>query len=54
MGQGGYGIQSAPALAMLTRYLVLGAEPPPEFRAVLDHRRAVSPERLIRGRNIHA
>jgi D-arginine dehydrogenase len=46
-GQGGYGIQSAPALAMLTRFLVLGAEPPPEFRAVLEHQRAVSPQRLI-------
>jgi D-arginine dehydrogenase len=46
-GQGGYGIQSAPALAALTRYLVQGAGPAPEFRAVLDYRAAVSPERLI-------
>jgi D-arginine dehydrogenase len=46
-GQGGYGIQSAPALAVLTRYLVQGVEPSAEFRPVLEHRRAVSPQRLI-------
>ena len=47
-GQGGYGIQSAPALAVLTRFLLQGAEPAPAYRAVLEHRAAVSPERLIR------
>jgi D-arginine dehydrogenase len=47
-GQGGYGIQSAPALAVLTRYLVSGAEPAPEFRAVLEHHDALGPQRLIR------
>lgn len=47
-GQGGYGIQSAPAVAALTRFLVQGAEPGPEFRPVLDHQAAVSPARLVR------
>ena len=46
-GQGGYGIQSAPAVAALIRYLVLGLAPEPAFRPVLDHRAAVSPARLI-------
>lgn len=46
-GQGGYGIQSAPALAALTRFLVQGAGPEPAFRAVLDYQAAVSPERLL-------
>ena len=47
-GQGGYGIQSAPALAVLTRYLIQGVEPEPAYRGILDHRAAVGPERLIR------
>ena len=47
-GQGGYGIQSAPAVAALVRFLVQGVEPGPEFRPVLSHRAAVGPERLIR------
>jgi D-arginine dehydrogenase len=46
-GQGGYGIQSAPALASLIRFLVQGTEPEPAFRPVLDHRADVSPERLL-------
>jgi D-arginine dehydrogenase len=46
-GQGGYGIQSAPALAELTRYLVQGAEPRPGYAAILPHVDAVAPDRLL-------
>ncbi|RPH97827.1 MAG: FAD-binding oxidoreductase [Lysobacterales bacterium] len=46
-GQGGYGIQSAPALAQLTRWLILGSAPEPGFGAVLEHVAAVAPDRLL-------
>jgi D-arginine dehydrogenase len=46
-GQGGYGIQSAPALAELTRCLVNGSEPHPEYAAILPHVDAVAPDRLL-------
>jgi len=46
-GQGGYGIQSAPALAQLTRYLVQGTEPDPAFAIVRNHVAAVAPDRLL-------
>jgi D-arginine dehydrogenase len=46
-GQGGYGVQSAPAMAMLTRYLVSGAEPEGDFSVVLKHVDAVAPGRLL-------
>jgi len=46
-GQGGYGIQSAPAMAKLARYLVLGVEPEPAFAVVRHHLGAVAPERLL-------
>ncbi|MGK2924133.1 MAG: NAD(P)/FAD-dependent oxidoreductase [Lysobacterales bacterium] len=46
-GQGGYGIQSAPAMAQLTRYLVQGAKPDPAFAAVIEHVAAVAPDRLL-------
>jgi len=46
-GQGGYGIQSAPAMAQLVRYLVLGIEPEPGFDVIRDHLDAVAPERLL-------
>jgi len=46
-GQGGYGIQSAPAMAQLVRYLVLGIEPEPGFAVIRDHLDAVTPERLL-------
>jgi len=46
-GQGGYGIQSAPALAELSRCLVQGAEPGPDYAAILDHVDAVAPDRLL-------
>jgi len=46
-GQGGYGIQSAPAMAQLTRWLVQGVEPDPAFGIVRDHVGKVSPDRLL-------
>jgi D-arginine dehydrogenase len=46
-GQGGYGIQSAPALAQLTRTLVQGIEPDRGFATVLEHVATVMPERLL-------
>jgi D-arginine dehydrogenase len=46
-GQGGYGIQSAPALAQMTRWLILGSAPEPGFGAVLEHVAAVAPDRLL-------
>jgi D-arginine dehydrogenase len=46
-GQGGYGIQSAPALAHLSAHLVTGQTPPADFAAVVDHCDSVTPARLI-------
>jgi D-arginine dehydrogenase len=46
-GQGGYGIQSAPAMAQLTRYLVQGIEPDPAFGIVRDYVAAVDPARFL-------
>ena len=46
-GQGGYGVQTAPALAQLTRYLVAGDEPEGDFSVVKRHVEAVAPDRLI-------
>lgn len=46
-GQGGYGIQSSPALAKLTRLLITGAEPEAEFIPVKAYIDEVSPKRLI-------
>jgi D-arginine dehydrogenase len=47
-GQGGYGIQSAPAMAQLTRFLVQGFEPDPAFNIVREHVAAIAPDRLLR------
>jgi D-arginine dehydrogenase len=46
-GQGGYGVQSSPAMARLTRYLVTGAAPEDEFSKVLDYIVEVAPDRLL-------
>ena len=46
-GQGGYGIQSAPALAALTRYQVQGAEPGRDYAPILNHIEEVAPDRLL-------
>jgi D-arginine dehydrogenase len=47
-GQGGYGIQSAPALAQLARYLVQDIDPDPGYDIVRNHVEAVAPDRLVR------
>jgi D-arginine dehydrogenase len=46
-GQGGYGIQSAPAMAQLARWLVQDIEPDPGFGVVRDHVAAVAPDRFL-------
>ena len=46
-GQGGYGIQSAPALAHLTAHLVTGRTPPTNFSVVVNYWDSVAPVRLI-------
>jgi D-arginine dehydrogenase len=46
-GQGGYGVQSSPAMARLARYLVTGAVPEPEFSPVLEYVDQVAPDRLL-------
>lgn len=45
-GQGGYGIQTAPALAALAAALIEGRTPPPELAAAGVDPRAVDPVRL--------
>lgn len=46
-GQGGYGVQSAAAMASLTRYLVTGAEPATDFSMVKQYVNDVAPDRFI-------
>jgi D-arginine dehydrogenase len=46
-GQGGYGVQSSPAMAQLTRYLVTGTRPEGEISTVLSYIEDVAPDRLI-------
>lgn len=46
-GQGGYGVQSAPAMAKMAAYLIAGTEPGGDFGIVRDHIQAVSPARLL-------
>ena len=46
-GQGGYGVQSSPAMARLTRFLVTGVAPEGDFSTVLDYIDDVAPDRLI-------
>jgi len=46
-GQGGYGVQSSPAMAKLTAYLVAGVEPENEFSIVKSYTDEVAPDRLI-------
>ena len=48
-GQGGYGIQSAPALAHLAAHLVTGSTPPTGFSGVVDYCDKVAPARLFDG-----
>lgn len=49
-GQGGYGVQSAPAIAKLTRYLVTGAEPEGDFAVIKQYIPELAPDRLLKFR----
>lgn len=46
-GQGGFGVQSAPAMAKLASYLVTGAEPEGDFTIVKKYVADLAPERLL-------
>jgi D-arginine dehydrogenase len=46
-GQGGYGVQSAPAMAHLSAWLINGTQLPEDFSVLESYRNAVSPERLL-------
>lgn len=46
-GQGGYGVQSAPAMAKLASHLVKGLEPEGDFAVVRKFVEDLSPERLL-------
>ena len=46
-GQGGYGVQSAPAMAHMTTSLITGTEPPVNFAGVMEYKAAVAPNRLM-------
>ncbi len=51
-GQGGYGVQAAPALAQLANSVITGATLSQEFSKVLSLRNEVAPERLLRSQHI--
>jgi D-arginine dehydrogenase len=46
-GQGGYGVQSAPAIAQMVRALVVDCAPAESFAGIMTHRDAVAPGRLL-------
>lgn len=46
-GQGGYGVQSAPAMAKMAAFLVTGAEPEGDFGVIRDCVQDVSPARFL-------
>ena len=46
-GQGGYGVQSAPAMAKLTRFLITGVKPEGDFLTVLNYAKEFTPDRLL-------
>ena len=46
-GQGGYGVQSAPAMAKMAAFLVTGAEPEGDFEIVKGYVQDVSPARFL-------
>jgi D-arginine dehydrogenase len=50
-GQGGYGVQSSPAMARLTRFLVTDAVPQGDFSIVLNYIDDVAPDRLIKSKD---
>lgn len=53
-GQGGYGIQTAPALAEFSACLVLGKTLPKELQHLECHTHSLSPERLVGGQSMAA
>lgn len=46
-GQGGYGIQSAPALAQFARFAVLGVDPDEGFERMREFARLIAPDRFV-------
>ena len=46
-GQGGYGVQSSPAMAALTRHLVTGAALGGDFAGLERHVAEIAPQRLL-------
>ncbi|MCZ6828650.1 MAG: FAD-binding oxidoreductase [Gammaproteobacteria bacterium] len=46
-GQGGYGVQSAPAMAQLAASLITASAPASPFAGVMAYKEAVAPERLL-------
>jgi len=46
-GQGGYGVQSSPAMAHMATWLITGTEPPANFNKVIEYKAAVAPDRLL-------
>ena len=46
-GQGGYGVQSAPAMAKLARFLLTGVKPEGDFATVLNYVNHFEPGRLL-------
>lgn len=46
-GQGGYGVQSAPAIAQLTRHLVLDEALPADYKGIAGQVDSVSPARFL-------
>ena len=46
-GQGGYGVQSSPAMAALTRHLLTGAPLTDDFAGLARHLAEIAPQRLL-------
>ena len=46
-GQGGYGVQSSPAMAHMTTWLITGEQPPEDFLKIMSHADSLTPDRLL-------
>lgn len=46
-GQGGYGVQSAPAMAHMSACIISGGQPPADFSKIMKYKDAVRPDRLL-------
>ena len=46
-GQGGYGVQSSPAMAHMTTWLIIGEKPPEDFLKIMSHADSLTPDRLL-------